>query len=970
MKNLAKFFEFKEKEPEIAKKWQESGVYKFSPSSKNSFKIDTPPPTVSGYLHMGHVFSYVQTDIIARYKRMMGFEVFYPIGFDDNGLPTERLVEKLTGKKVGRNATKEEFVNECYKVVDEAEKEFESLFKQIGLSCNFELKYQTIAPKTAEISQKSFIDLYNKGLVFKKLSPVYFDVVDKTALAQADIEDKEMEGDEVIFRDYYTEELLLQKHNLKMNIQIMTTRAEMIPACVCVLYNPKDERYNKLQEIGIKEIRMPITSSMVKLIADEEVSIEKGTGLVMCCAYGDMQDKVWIERHKLAPKPILLKDGSPLDYDDLVKDGVNLDNAVTYNLISDEGRLLNNFFYNKDEGKYMKVEEGRKYITQNLGASLVSHKKITHTVKCGERSGKPVEILLKEQWYVSLLPFKRDLLEVVKKIDFYPAHMKVRLVQWIEGLNQDWCISRERFFGINIPVRRFRVQDTLGSAELMAMKEEVFKEVLTPLITKAGGKVLENFTFEIKKEALEKMLEGEEYLSLEDDFTKNCFDLQVLETPSIEKYKFELVRNFDLLFKELLEGINRKPDFDKFRFTPNEVDFVATDLEVVVVESLIKERGDVLKELGISSINIESENLVLDTWFTSSLTPSVAWGSFEETPIFEVRPQAHEIIRTWAFYTICKTYLHSLEVKSSKPDAAKGFNSREFFRMKESPNIIPWKNVMLSGWCLASDKTKMSKSKGNVITPSALIAEKGVDVIRFWCGSSTLGMDTAYSEEVLENGKKLVNKLWNAFKFVAIKIDLLKEGAKITEGFDVWILSRLGEVVEKYKNYMNAFEYSKAKEALDEFFWKDLCDNYLEIIKVRFYGEEALKYKDNPPADLEAVRGGQQSCLKTLDVIFDTIIKLYAPFVPFVTDELYRVFKNKEVHAKGSLQALELPKLSQGANIENALKVIDEVRRFKTANSLAMNAMMPEFKTEVAVRGFEPSVLEDLKNVTGVEKFV
>lgn len=404
MKELGKFFDYKKREKEIAKEWKEGGVFAFKQGRQPLFTIDTPPPTVSGSLHMGHVFSYVQADVIARYKRLCGFNVFYPIGFDDNGLPTERLVEKLTGKKAMKNSTKEEFVEECYKVVEASEKEFEELFTSIGLSVDFGLKYQTISPKTAEISQNSFIDLYNKGLIYKKLAPVYFDVVDKTALAQADIEEKEMEGFEVTYKA-----LIEIKQNTFEKVEIMTTRAEMMPACVCVLYNPQDGRYTKFAG---KKILLPSLGSAYKLevplIADEDVSIEKGTGLVMCCAFGDMQDKIWIERHNLwhhIPQRYVNAQGMPLG------STKEPECEVTQNLITDDG-FLNDDLYKKEDGKFMKVEEGWKFILEKmvkagvpsgmnahtnfefeeaLAMPHIKLNKISHYVKCG----KEVESLWK-----------------------------------------------------------------------------------------------------------------------------------------------------------------------------------------------------------------------------------------------------------------------------------------------------------------------------------------------------------------------------------------------------------------------------------------------------------------------------------------------------------------------------------------------------------------------------------------------
>ena len=957
MKEISKFFDYKIREKQIADSWKSNNFYKFK-NQEPSFKIDTPPPTVSGVLHMGHVFSYVQADIIARYKRMMGFDVFYPIGFDDNGLPTERLVEKQTGKKVGKNASKEEFIAECFSVVNQAEVEFEDLFSRIGLSVDFSLKYQTISPKTAEISQNSFIDLWNKGLIYQKLAPVYWDTTDKTALAQADIEDKEIEGLQITYK------ALIELENEKFEkVEIMTTRAEMIPACVCVLYNPKDERYIKFAG---KKVLLPCNGVEYKLevplIADEDVLIEKGTGLVMCCAFGDMQDKIWIERHNF--------------WSNIKKWKCGITGEETQNLISDNG-FLNSSLFTKEDGKAMKVEEGRKFMIEKLlskalivGAdfntsfeeglnnSNIKLSKVVHSVKCGERSGKPVEILFKNQWYLSILPFKRDLLELIKKIDFHPSYMKVRLEKWIEGLNQDWCISRDRFFGIAVPVRKFEFTDNVSRETLLNIKNDFIMETFTPFIKKAGGRILEN-SFEIEEKTLAQLMEGEEYLQFEDSFVLNGLDLEI-KNIGINKYSIEINRNLDGIFTELLNQFNVKLE---------EGIFILTDKKTAELEKEIIEKKEIFEEIGISNLTIKTEELVFDTWFTSSVSPQVAWGDLMECPVFDLRPQAHEIIRTWAFYTIVKSYFHSLERKleEKKPDAKKPFNSREFFRMKQNPNIIPWKNVMLSGWCLASDKTKMSKSKGNAITPLDLIAEKGVDVIRLWCGSSSLGMDTAYNEDLLDSGKKFTNKLWNAFKFFNLKQTELKNNANIFVSFDKWIVNKLHSVMEEYKKQMNAFEYSKAKDVLDSFFWNDLCDNYLEIIKVRYYGLEALIYKENPPLNPDEVIQKQQSCLKALEVVLKGILALYAPFAPFITEEISKMFFGKSVHEMGSFLNFEVPKLNPEEGISDALQVIDAVRKHKAENSLSMNSVIENFTLEIS--SDLSYYVEDLKNVTGVTHF-
>lgn len=254
----------------------------------------------------------------------------------------------------------------------------------------------------------------------------------------------------------------------------------------------------------------------------------------------------------------------------------------------------------------------------------------------------------------------------------------------------------------------------------------------------------------------------------------------------------------------------------------------------------------------------------------------------------DLRPQAHEIIRTWAFYTIVKAHLHN--------------------------DTIPWHNLMISGWCLAEDKSKMSKSKGNVVTPVALIEERGTDAVRYWAGTSRLGADTAFSPDLLKIGKKLVGKLWNATQFASIHLSKLNEqptnpsmDKAISETLDRWILSRLAETIAKATEAFETYEYADALDATNQFFWADFCDNYLELIKKRVYNEDG-----------SATPAAQQSAVRTLYYVLDGILKLYAPFTPHVTEELYSHIFANEYAAKGSLHAKAQWPLSAHYTIDTA----------------------------------------------------
>ncbi len=802
---------------ESEKKWQNYWrdekifAWKNDLPKAQTFVIDTPPPTVSGVLHMGHVFSYTQADFVGRFQRMNGKDVFYPMGFDDNGLPTERLVEKIIGKKAGVYESENgrgSFIAKCREVVDEAEKEFEALFNSIALSVDWSQKYQTISPESQKISQASFVDLWRKSLVEKKFEPVFWDISDRTALAQADLVDKEVEG----VMNY----ILFEVEGSDKSIEIMTTRPELLPACVAVMVHPEDSRYKHLHG---KFAITPLFGVKVKIIADEDVQVDKGTGAVMCCTFGDETDIKWWKRHQLDLKVIISKDGKIKDLP------------------------LKQF-------KEKTIEELK---TKNL---LLNQEKITRAVKCAERSGVPIEILVMPQWFINIIDKKEALKAKAAECNWFPSYMKVRIDQWIDGLSWDWCISRQRFFGVNFPV----------------------------WYSKRAGE------------------EGK------------------------------------ILVAEI-EQLPCDPNIDLPR--------------------------------GYSREEVTAETDIMDTWATSSISPQLSSKGVSTEICFDkarheklfpadLRPQAHEIIRTWAFYTIAKALLHE--------------------------DKIPWKNLMISGWCLAADKTKMSKSKGNVVTPTALIEEKGSDVVRYWTSTSHLGADTAYSEDVFKIGQKLLTKLYNATKFAAMNFEKIAaddfdltqiEAQKyITQAADLWILSRLHQTIASATQSFEKFEYARAREAIESFFWNDLCDNYLEICKVRSYGLEAQKWEGREFSAQEQtnIKNGQKSAILTLKIVLNGTLKLFSPFIPHITEELYsEIFakeftKTKSINARGNW-----PKASDMFFDEKfialgdaALSVIFEVRKYKSDNNLSMKTTVSCIK--VSSKTDLTTILDDLSNVCNALK--
>jgi valyl-tRNA synthetase len=879
IKKLPDRYDAKTREKFWQNYWNEKKIFawKNDLSKEKTFVIDTPPPTVSGLLHMGHVFSYTQADFVARFQRMSGKDVFYPMGFDDNGLPTERLVEKIIGKKAGvfeHENGHGSFVKKCREVVDEAEKEFEALFNEVALSVDWEQKYQTISPQSQKISQASFVDLYQKNLVEKKFEPVFWDISDRTALAQADLIDKEVEGvmneiefeveSDVSSRTGFetTSALSVQGHEHedgitnpvlhREKIVIMTTRPELLPACVAVMVHPDDTRYKHLHG---KFVITPLFGVKVKIIPDDLVQQGKGTGAVMCCTFGDETDIRWWKKHNLPLQVILEKDGRIVGDDPCVV-------PRTDTWVRPYAGLT--------------IKQAKEKILAELQEKnlLLKQEPITRAVKCAERSGVPIEILVLPQWFIKILD-KKDLLKTkAAECNWFPEYMKVRIDQWIDGLSWDWCISRQRFFGVAFPV----------------------------WYSKRAGE----------------------------------------------------------------EGKILVAEIDQLPCDPN------VDLP-----------------RGYSREEVTAETDIMDTWMTSSVSPQLSSRGISAEISFDkqrheklfpadLRPQAHEIIRTWAFYTLVKSTLHQ--------------------------NSVPWKNLMISGWCLAADKTKMSKSKGNVVTPTALIEEKGSDIVRYWASTSHLGADTAYSEDVFKIGQKLITKLFNAAKFASMNFGILDkrtlrqaqgdtesdvmlssacpepvEGSKhdsCREAADLWILSKLQLTLKRATSEFEKFEYASAREAIEEFFWKDFCDNYLEICKVRSYGLAAeklvgIEFSDVQKKEIEAK---QQSAILTLEICLNTILKLFAPFIPHITDEIYSTIfaeefaKTGSINARGNWPKLDEKFFSQKFHDigEAALAVIFEVRKFKSDNSLSMKTTVK--KILVSCEKDLSEISEDLRNVCNAEE--
>jgi valyl-tRNA synthetase len=750
------------------KYWETKKIYKFNQKKKSKiYSIDTPPPYISGKMHIGHAFSYSQQDFIARFQRMLTGNVFYPFGTDDNGLPTERFIEKTNNVK-SKDMGRSDFIKLCLKTLKKFTPECIEDFKNIGISCDYEIYYSTIDEHSQKISQKSFIDLVKDKQAYKTDYPTIWCPECQTSIAQAELEDKELPS---LFST------LKFKANEK-DLLIATTRPELLPACVAIFVNPKDKRYKNL--VG-KTAKVPLFNQEVPIIEDISAEIDKGTGVLMICSYGDKFDVDAINKHKLTPKIVFNKDGT----------------------------------LNIKEYKGLKIKEARKKILEDLEKeNLITEKKqIQHAVNCHDKCGTEIEYLPTKQWFIKILDKKTTLLNLAKKIKWHPEFMKKRYDNWVKGLDLNWSISRNRHFGVPIPV----------------WECEKCNEIILP---------------------------SEKELPIDPLETKKI-------CPKCKK-----------------------------QATP--------------------------------------EKMVLDTWATSSLTPQIATALIKDKVKipFSLRPQAHDIIRTWAFYTIVKAHLHSKK--------------------------IPWENIIISG-TVSLGKEKMSKSKGNVVKPQDIMQDYGADALRFWAAGSKLGNDLDYQEKDLVTGKKFINKLTNASKFVFMNLkDYKNTKPKKLEKIDELFLRKLNFTIkEATKNFSN-YEYSKVKTEIENFFWHDFCNNYLEIVKKRVYqgkGEKRLS--------------AQYTLYKSLL----TIIKILAPIMPFITEEIYQThFKKNEKDE--SIHISNWPKTEEtkeSKELELFYTLLSQTRQEKTKAQKPMNTEIiltinKKIKEQLA------GMLEDLQDVMNIKE--
>jgi valyl-tRNA synthetase len=815
--------------------WDSSKTYSFDKSASKSqiFSIDTPPPTVSGSLHVGHVFSYTHTDLIARYQRMIGKEVYYPMGWDDNGLPTERRVQNFYGVRCdpslayvndfkppfeggdGKSSkaadqvpiSRRNFIELCERLTLEDEKHFEALWRQLGLSIDWSQTYQTISPDAQAVSQKAFLNNLSRGEAYQAMAPTLWDVTFRTAVAQAELEDRDQPG------AYHR----IGFDGPEGKIFIETTRPELIPACVALVAHPDDERYQKF--FG-KSVTTPLFGVEVPVVAHRLAQKDKGSGIAMICTFGDVTDVIWWRELDLPNRAILGWDGRILsEAPDEIKDAKALE------------------VFAELAGKT--VFSARQRIVELLtdsGDMIGEAKPITHPVKFFEKGDKPLEIVSTRQWYLRNggrdEALRDQLIALGKDLKFHPDFMRVRFENWVNGLTGDWLVSRQRFFGVPIPV----------------------------------------------------------WYTLDAD---------------------------------------GNPDYDKI-ITPPEsalpVDPTSQSPEGFTEDQRGKPNGFI------------GEVDILDTWATSSLTPQLAGGwisdpeKYAKVFPFSLRPQGQDIIRTWLFSTVLRSF--------------------------QEEKQLPWSDAALSGWILDPDRKKMSKSKGNVVVPNDLLDEHGSDAVRYWAAAARLGTDAAFDVGQMKVGRRLAIKVLNAAKFV-LSFELAGNKVEVTQAIDKAMLAALAEVVTGATKAFESYDHTKALELTESFFW-NFTDDYLELVKERAYGQ------NTDPV-------GQASAVSALRIALLAITKLLAPFIPFATEEAWSWWQEGSVHRSVWPASEDLSAFSGNQNaklLTLASQALIGIRKAKSDEKLSMKAEISSLTIEASEADIESLKLieSDLKSVGKIDE--
>ncbi len=817
--DLPKNFDSAAAEKRWVAEWLSEGRYHYDPSQPRdkTFSIDTPPPTVSGYLHIGHVFSYTQTDFVARFQRMCGKNVFYPMGWDDNGLPTERRVQdyfhvrcdptlpyepglsdKLepasskTRSGQARHVSRQNFIELCNRLTVQDEEAFKELWTRLGLSVDWRQEYATIDTKSRRISQLSFYDLLDKGHVYQSTAPIMWDTGFQTAVAQAEVEDRTITG---------------AMHTLSFGVagsdevvRVATTRPELLPACVALTAHPDDPRYARL--FGGRGVT-PLFGMPVPVFPSETVDREKGTGLVMVCTFGDATDVEWWQEQKLPTRQAIGRNGrmQPLAFEGSIRADAEEHYAPLVNLPIKKARA---------RIVEMLRQPGSGPNASAAVALVGEPAPFEHSVKFYERGEEPLEFIPARQWFVRVLDKKDKLLEQGEKLDWTPDFMGERFRSWTENLQFDWAISRQRYFGVAIPV----------------------------------------------------------WYAVDADGRVN--------------------------YSKILRADSRTLPVDPTSDPPP---------------------GYTAEQRGQPGGFVGDPD-VFDTWFTSSVSPQINTGwmlnpeRHRRLFPFDIRPQAHEIIRTWTFYTVVKSLLHE--------------------------NSLPWEHVLISGWVIDPNKKKMSKSVGNVMTPGQWIEKYGSDALRYWAGSARLGVDTTFDENVIKVGKRLATKIFNAAKFV---YQQPVAPGEITEELDRAFVLEVARLVERVTTAYERFDYSAALSETEAFFWGVFTDNYIELVKER------------------AKNGGAAaaSAAGALDIGLSVLLRLFAPVLPFITEEVWSWRLRAEtdapsIHRAAWPSAVDFVSVAAPGSerlLETAIAAITAVRKLKSEAKVSVMAAVEDLEITV-----------------------
>ncbi|MDN5797612.1 MAG: valine--tRNA ligase, partial [Intrasporangium sp.] len=805
--------------------WREQGTYTFDRERaltlprEQVFAIDTPPPTASGSLHVGHVFSYTHTDCMARYKRMRGFEVFYPIGWDDNGLPTERRVQNYYGVRGDatlpyvegyeppftegvdakgkaikaadqRPISRKNFIELCDILTVKDEVTFESLFRRLGFSLDWDISYRTIDARSRAVAQQAFLRNLARGEAYQAEAPGLWDVTFQTAVAQAELEARDYPG--AYHRVAFHRVAPDGTDGNPEPVYIETTRPELVPSVVALVAHPDDERY---RPIFGSTVRSPLFDVEVPVLAHHAAEMDKGAGIAMCCTFGDLTDVMWWRELQLPTRSVISRNGRlQAETPEWIAGGPG---EQLY-----AAQLATRTTFSAREAVVAALRE-----SGDLDGEPV---KTQRKANFYEKGDKPLEIVTSRQWYIRNggrdAALRAAFVQRGDEIHFHPPFMRARYRNWVEGLNGDWLVSRQRFFGVPFPVW-YRL-DEIGQVDHDA--------VLT---------------------APESALPVDPQVDVPDGF-----DESQRGEPG---------------------GFVADPD-------------------------------------------------IMDTWATSSLTPQIAtgWpvadgsglGSDPELyrAIFpmDMRPQAHDIIRTWLFSTVVRAHYEA--------------------------GSVPWRGAAISGWILDPDRKKMSKSKGNAQTPEDVVRAHGADAVRYWAASGRLGTDAAYDTGQMKVGRRLAIKVLNASKFALGFGEVPGElGTAVTNPLDLSMLAWLADVVDKATHGFEAWDYTRSLEVTESFFWM-FCDDYLELVKDRAYGAQG-----------EAEAASARAALR---IALETLLRLLAPFIPYATEEVWSWFGPGSVHRQAWPTSHALPSGGDPAVLASVGEALGAVRKVKSEAKLGMRA--------------------------------